>query len=98
MSKASALVTFPTFAACLFILLAAIDSTSNKVLAAELSLPKVAASSGDTVTVSVKYRAQGDAVSALGFDLAYDSPLAAPRSLTITAFGAERAATAPGKD
>ncbi len=78
-------------------LLAASFASSNTALAADLSLPTVAASSGDTVTASVVYRAQGAAVSALQFDLAHDDA-AVQKNLTITGSSVGSAATAAGKD
>ena len=39
---------------------------------ADVSIPMARASAGGTVTVSVEYSAQGEAVSAVSFDLAYD--------------------------
>jgi hypothetical protein len=64
----------------LWILLSTAGVPSNKALAQQLSLPTVVASAGDSVDVSVEYRAQGAEISAFEFDLQYD-----PSVLNITA-------------
>src|SRR5574341_371517 len=72
----------------LWILLAA-AVVPSRLLAAELSIHTVVASAGDTVDTSVEYRAQGAAVAALQFDLAFD-----PSVLGITATIGSAAAAA----
>jgi hypothetical protein len=64
---------------------------SGRLLAAGLSIPTVTATPGDHLNISVEYRAQGDAVSTLQFDLVCDWSVA-----TITAT-AGSATTEAGK-
>src|SRR5262249_17170689 len=73
-------------------LLTATGLSSNNLLAAELSIPTVVASGGDTIRASILYSSQGAAVAALQFDLEYD-----PQVLDIRAAISGPAAAA-GKD
>jgi len=72
-------------------LLAATGVATNRLAAAELSIPTVGASVGGSVNLSVEYGGQGTAVAALQFDLNYNRSV-----LTITA-AAGAAATSAGK-
>ena len=59
--------------------LSCVFGATTSASAAEVSIPMARASAGGTVTMSVEYSAQGEAVSALNFDLAYD-----PNAFSIT--------------
>lgn len=79
MPKKSLLAKNTIIAAWIVLLVAAVGVASNPVPEARLSLPTVVASAGDSVNVSVDYRARGAAVSSLILDIHYD-----PSALSIT--------------
>jgi hypothetical protein len=62
-------------------------TVSDKLIAAEISIPNVNAVTGGTVNASIQYRSQGAAIAALQFDLEYNqnvlSVAAAAGSATI---------------